>query len=170
MASNKRKFNCGWLAVILVILLFIGLVILVYLLSTKMAGLKSTEKNILLLKAKENSFDSWRKSVFSLSQDKQMVENYFVTDETLPGFIEQLEKLASSTEVVLNLTNVTLTTGANPVTRLNFNAKGSFPRLFQFVSLVDSLPYVLDLTQASFFREEEKTEGWNGVFNLDLIH
>ena len=167
--NNQRKFNGGWLAIILVVLLFLGLVILAYLLSARVVALKQTEKNILIFTAKKNNFDSLQKLALTLSGDRQVIENYFVTNETLPGFIERLEKLASSTEVAFNITDVALTTGANPVMRLNFTARASFPRLFRFISLVDSLPYVLDLTQASFVREGGKGGAWNGTFNLDLI-
>jgi Tfp pilus assembly protein PilO len=179
MTNNKRKLNSGWLAIILAALLFIGLLVLAYLLSAKVAELRGAEKAVLMFAAKESNFDSLQKSVASLSEDKKIIEDYFITNETFPGFIEQLEKMASSTDVMLKVTNAIMTTGANPVMRLNFSAEGSFPRLFQFVSLVDSLPYVMDFTQASFAqggdqegeqgKKGEKSGLWRGTFNLNLI-
>ena len=171
MINKKGKFNGGWLAVIALVLLCGGLVTLAYFLSSQVASLRNTEKAILMFKVKENNFDDLQKQVSSLHEDKLIIDNYFITDETLPSFIERLETLASSVSVELNITNVAMTTGANPLMRLHFLAKGSFPRLFQFVSLVESLPFALDLTQAAFSQSEEDGVAvtWNGEFNLDLI-
>ena len=170
MVNKKKQFSAGWLVIILVVLLSAVLAVLAFLLSAKVVALKNTEKNILILNAKENNFENLQQSVASLSEDQKMITDYFVTNETLPSFIEQLEGLASSAKVALNISNVTLTTVANPIIHLNFTVVGSFPRLFQFISLVDALPYLLDLTQASLIREGKKDGDWTGVFNLDLIY
>lgn len=174
MANNKRKLNGGWLAVLLLVVLLGILIVLAYLLSVKVNKLKDVEKTILMFNFKEKNFDSLQDSVANFGEEKKIVEDYFVTDETLTIFIEQLEGLASSANVALEITNAAMTSGANPVMRLDFTAEASFPRLFQFASLVDSLPYALDLTQASFFQnngeEKEKEKGsWKGVFGLNLV-
>ncbi len=90
-----------------------------------------------------NHQENWRRIVgvwSATAASRAMIDEYFITPSSLPLFIEQLESLANTTAVQLQLTTVEVTTPPQPLLNLNFTAIGSLAKVRHFWTLLDKLP------------------------------
>lgn len=135
-------------------------------------GLYNTYRELALLEKQGQEFSGLKQLLLETEGERLKINNYFVTTKALSGFIERLEGLASTTSVVLELTNAELTDDQSPGIALAFKAAGQFRDLFHFVSLVETLPFQLWFARAELAfkerRENQKVAEWQGDFVLAL--
>ena len=172
MARNSLTIDSGWVAILVAVSLFGGLVLLGYFLSLQVGSLSQVEQALATARRQKADLSHLENLVTTLGTDKQTVDHYFVTTDTLPVFIESLESLAGSTKVNFDLTGATVSTdnptGVTPsLVRLTFTARAPFPKLFQFLSLVDSLPDVVVVEQGMLATRQ--VGEWEGAFTIDVM-
>ena len=101
---------------------------------------------------------------------------YFVDDDKIVEFIETIEELGSFTGAEVEVTAVNIEekvgeSGENDeFLQLTFSAKGDWDEVFYLFSLVELLPYKIEVRRASF--ESSSSKGklgvWSGTFNISV--
>ncbi len=135
MNKNKLKNNKFLILLILADLLMVAVVITL----AMMAWQKSQEVTNLsqqadILNQKQNSLNNLKSAA---SDSQKIINALFINDKTKAALIDQLEELGTQAGVEYTLNN------AEDQVSLNYDvtAKGNFADLYQFISLVENLPY-----------------------------
>lgn len=112
-----------------------------------------------------------RNLVERTATDRQALNQHFVTPDSLPDFIEQVERLELKHKVDLNLTSVTVVT--KPAEHLNFkiDLKGPREALLQLITELLALPYRLSLDSGSLQLESSDAAAatWSADLSVDLL-
>lgn len=107
------------------------------------------------------------KSFTATVEPRAVIANAFLHTDGLVIFIEQLEGLAKTASVTLELDEPKSITGKTASLDLAFRATGSFAGLYRFLSLLESLPYRLDWRSVTWNFASGTT--WSGDFALAVI-
>ena len=133
--------------------------------------IKAVNAELATLHGQERQLAALRNLAESTAADRQALNEHFITQDTLPGFIEQVEKLKDKHRIELSLTSVTVVD--KPSEHLNFRLelKGSREQLLELVGEIMRLPYRLELVAASFQAEGEgaNTPVWGANLNVNLL-
>ncbi len=112
-----------------------------------------------------------RSLVERTADDRQELEQYFVDQDSLPIFIEQLELLETTQQINLDLVSVEAVSELAPLIRFNLNLTGSQSRLLAFIGALEKLPYRVQLRAGKL--QSENTEAgepsWTGELVLELL-
>ncbi len=111
----------------------------------------------------------------------EKVSGYFLTDDEVVGFLEELESLATrvgvdeSTDLVSGAGYPGLDGAKWEGLQVTLSANGSWTEIYQFLSLLERLPYRADLIRAvvekvSSPTPSEKARGdWKGSFTIKVL-
>lgn len=108
-----------------------------------------------------------------IEQDEGKIKAAFLNPQNIVKFIEDLESLKEKTGVELTLKSVTLSeemTYSEP--RFQFQISGAFRDLFQYLVLLENLPYQINFGRVQFTatREETKKTGiWQAEIEIILL-
>lgn len=95
----------------------------------------------------------------------------FVPEDDPASFIAEVERAAETAGVSHEVVNVDLKkAGETPFGELSLSLRfsGSFADAYQFLSLVETLPYTVSVESASFDREKENTR-WEGLLMVTVL-
>lgn len=100
-----------------------------------------------------------RVAKFSLDQNRAEVEKldtFFVAKDGVPNFIEYIEGLGKESGVALSIGNVSVEPDTKnkddfkEILRLKVEMLGSWQELFTFLSIIENLPYRVQIDNVSF--------------------
>lgn len=118
-------------------------------------------ENIALVK---NIFRETREGVAPL-------DGHIVTSDTVVSFIETVEAIGVTAGISLTLS--TLRDEGNTLT-FSVSTVGSFNNNMYFMTLMDHLPFLLEITNASLVKQSQDKDGntlydmWGGVYSFAL--
>ncbi len=120
------------------------------------------------LKERAAQLEQLRASVLETAADRQELERHFITPDSLPTFIEQIEDLGIKNGVESSLTSVEAV--EQPTIKLRFSLRliGSRANILRFVNDLEQLPYRLRLATGNL-QSGERDVVWSGNFNLELL-
>jgi hypothetical protein len=110
----------------------------------------------------ENS-NSLRSSVNEITDKKQKIDLVFLDKENIVGFIEKLESLAGKTGSSIEIGNISESQEKNGLS-VQFALTGEFSKLFQYLSFLENLPYLVDVSSVNFKKESAKQ--WEADFEI----
>jgi hypothetical protein len=127
--------------------------------------LAAQQAELASLDQKITDLSQLKRVMAETANDRAKLGAYFVTTNTLPDFISDLENLATSTKVELRVTNVALETEPVSAVVLKFEVVGSFANLHRYIALINELPYQLVFDEALVAARD----GWTGKFTLRVL-
>lgn len=124
--------------------------------------IREKNKNISLLKneadlviQKEGRLRSIQQLISDTKDEREKLSTYFVGKDGAVEFIEKIESLEADTGAVIDITSVSVDDIGDVVNedaellRLLFKAEGSWQSIYQLLSLIESLPFNVSVTQAN---------------------
>jgi hypothetical protein len=114
-------------------------------------------------------------------ESRSELDTYFVIDDKLVDFIEDVERISRYTGADVEVMSVNVDDNKNAendiseLLKLNFEAKGEWKEVFQFLALIEKMPFKIDVSTASFRVihsddiEEDSPRIWKGFFSISTI-
>jgi biopolymer transport protein ExbB/TolQ len=127
-----------------------------------LTSLATNQAELLSLDKKITDLSQLKRLMAETATDRAKIGAYFLSTNTLPDFIDNLEGLATTTQVTLKVTNVVLEDEAAAV--LTFETMASFGNMHRFIALVEQLPYQVQFTEANIANNGV----WTGTFSLRI--
>lgn len=98
-------------------------------------------KNLALLEKKAQNIKLLESQSEKLKIDAQKMEQVFLKEENIVGFIENLEKLGRDAGVSVELSSVRMDDKNSKEPHFDLILKGGFNPLFHYIVLLENLPY-----------------------------
>jgi hypothetical protein len=110
-----------------------------------------------------------KRQLSRLSAERSALGEYFFKEEDIVRLLEQLEDLARHADVDVNV-NVAAAADrdARKIFRTGMKVEGSWRDVMYYVSLLESLPFRVELTRVNL-SGGEGGEKWSGDVSLDLL-
>ncbi|MCH7529597.1 hypothetical protein IIB50_00550 [Patescibacteria group bacterium] len=107
-------------------------------------------------------------------QQREQLNIYFVNEDSVVTFIETIEALGGKSGAEVEIVSVNIEErnteeGNSEFLRLTFSATGTWNEVFYLFSLVELLPYKIEIKRASFESRKSgtiKSNVWNGSFSI----
>lgn len=118
---------------------------------------------------------NWQILLTETTAERELINRSIITTDLLPGFIDRLETLATSTGNKLELSNVVPGNKNNPNIKLDFRASGYYRNIFYFTALLNSLPAQLEFDRVEFNRRDvsgnkKSLPEWQAQFAIELLN
>lgn len=165
---TKRIFLILFLLNLVAILVFGGVF---WHLKNKNQVLSEYENEQELILQKSLAFRSSKDVLKETEEKRERLSNFFVSSEEVADFIEKLESVGRQSGVDVNINDVKVLEidgdSFKEDLEVNLEASGNWDSVFHYLSLIESLPYVVEIEQARLSeREAEGSNFW--VLNIVL--
>lgn len=176
MKKSKKKTTGVLVGVIILNLLLVGAYVYAFYsvkVKNEEASLVSEELEEYL--SKEGDINVLRKIVKDKKDDREKLETYFVARDDIPEFARKIESLGGMSGVKLAIVGLST---QEDVLSFDLSSQGSFKDTLHLISLIESLPFKVDITKAYLDMGEaeipEEDGGgsrivWEGNFNVELV-
>jgi len=137
------------------------------------ASLVSDELNEYL--SKEGTINILKTSVRDTEEERKKIDTYFVPRDDIPDFARKIEALGGMSGTDLAITGLRI---QGDVLFFDLSSDGGFQNTLQLISLIESLPFKVEVVRAYIdvveteISEEEGggiRRSWNGNFSIELI-
>ncbi len=105
-----------------------------------------------------------KKQLDETQQARIKLTSYFVSEEALVSFIEQLEALGRETGARVEVVGATNATTLS----LEIRIRGSFTAVFRTIELIEKIPYALTIERASINTGSDTKEAWSANLTINL--
>ncbi|MDP6387963.1 MAG: type 4a pilus biogenesis protein PilO [Candidatus Pacebacteria bacterium] len=155
-------------------------------------NIKEKNNNISVL---QNEVDSTLQREIKLRSVKNLINDtqkereklnlYFIADDKIVNFIEDIEEVGAYSGVSVKVTSVSIdeSTSGNlnkdkisELLNLDFNIEGRFDELFYFLSMIEKLPFKIDIHRVNFEKvsnniraQNRSTEPWKGFLSIKAV-
>jgi hypothetical protein len=139
---------------------------------TKEGEVVQLQKEIADEKQKGAEFTTTQKVVTQAHKESVALDKYFSEsgEEHQITFVEQLEDLATSTGVTLEIRSLDLASGATPSFHGELSMKGTWGEYYHFLRLIETFPGHLIISRFSATAVDRKISGlWTGSMSIDLV-
>jgi hypothetical protein len=180
---KKTKKTTIFMAILVVV---IAVVYIVFFISIKnkneSVSLVINEVDIAI--EKEVKLKSVKSLIEDIEDEREKLDIYFVDDEEVIDFIENIEDLAGDTGVGVEVMSVDISDDRNNTPQqnsiselllLSLKVEGSWDDLFQFILLVEGLPFKIDISKVnieaiySSGEKKESSGNWKGLLSLGVL-
>lgn len=129
--------------------------------------------DILLKEKKENRAFVDRNLVRGTENERQVLDNYFVNSNSIISFIERLESLGRASRVSLTLSSVDIDSERKNALKINLRMTGTFSGIYYLISLIEAMPYEIDVTRFSISKSASPSakdnDLWEGETSMELF-
>ncbi len=176
MKKNKPKTVLIFIGVFCLTALFLGAYVYSFYAvkeKSENASLVFDELNEYL--SKGGTINTLKMSIKNTKEDRKKVDAYFVKRDDIPDFTRKIESLGGMSGTDLTITALR---SQGDVLSFDLSSEGSFKNTLQLISLIESLPFKVDITKAYIDVVEveiPKEDGggikstWKGNYSIDLI-
>ena len=148
-----------------------------FFLNKKMRLASENESRILLLQAKDEDVSAQKKLIDETKEKIQVLNNYFIPEEGVVDFLETIESLdaVTGTDTEIATVNVKEATDGKGKTVLYvaLETVGTFTQVFHLLSLVEDVPYEIDMQDVSLSRIAKAEEGpvpqWRMAMSFTIV-
>lgn len=110
------------------------------------------------------------KDLFDLETWKQETSGLILNKDTIVKFIEDTERLASTTNISLEMKSVNIFENTDEKPRFTLGVNGGFPDIYRFMHLLENSRYKIEFISASIKKpENEKSGRWFSELSLRLL-
>lgn len=125
------------------------------------------------LTARLGRAESNRRLLADYQTEANLLADYFVSVETLPEVLAELERLAAAAGIGFELTQAEVGEDETATVQLGFAVAGDYAAVFRFVELLERLPHAseflaVELHAAAAAPGASPSGRWYGSFNLEL--
>ncbi len=132
---------------------------------------------------KETKLRSVKKLVRDIERERNIIDSYFITNDNIVDFIEIIENFGKRNGLSIEITSVKVDdinsvlekkVKTGELLYVNFKTKGHFGELFQFLSILENLPFKIDLLNIDFKKpsgisgQDKDMNLWSGFFNISV--
>ncbi|KKR62126.1 hypothetical protein A2643_02060 [Candidatus Nomurabacteria bacterium RIFCSPHIGHO2_01_FULL_39_220] len=115
-------------------------------------------------------------SIEAIKEERQQLETHFARSSDVVLFLNTVEGLAKGAGIEKEVRSVDISKDKKAL-MVAMEAKGSFPDLYKFLTLLENSPYELELIEVKFSRETEpassdktlSASAWNATFKIKLL-
>ncbi|MFQ5661916.1 MAG: type 4a pilus biogenesis protein PilO [Candidatus Paceibacteria bacterium] len=171
--------------IVLVIVAFIAYVIFFLNIKEKNNSISLLTNEVDSVLQKEIKLRSVKQIIKDTKDDRVKLDSYFVADDEIINFIEMIETLGVNSGAEVEVINVSVDTenekvvNKNKISELlniNFKTEGSFVEMFHFLSMLEKLPFKIEISQVNFNKvsneiigADKSLEPWKGYFNITAV-
>ncbi len=109
-------------------------------------------------------------------KDKEKIESAFLNSQNLVGFIEKLESLGRKTETDVAVKSIKLPDQSEiKEPHFEIQVRGSFRDLFQYIFLLENLPYQISFERINLIKPEASKEAkktsknWEADLEISIL-
>ncbi|MBI2108950.1 MAG: hypothetical protein HYT93_02080 [Parcubacteria group bacterium] len=124
---------------------------------------------------KEQQLYALRDSFRDTETEREALNRYFINEEKLVAFIEDIEQAGRHANVLLRFNFVNIRETEN-VLAMEFETLGSFSEIFYFLEIVEHIPvkislekFLLDKETPRGLEKRKATDTWHAVFTLTVL-
>lgn len=130
--------------------------------------------NIAAESQKEANIESIRNIFRGTAEERGKIDSYFVSSDNIVDFLEKIEFLGKKSGVSLSFDSVDIPSEEKNILRVRVGTEGSWEDTFYFLSLVENLPFKIELEKSSIVKMTRivsniKTSYWRGDFTVKLL-
>lgn len=120
--------------------------------------------------SEKGALDSTAKSLADTSEQRKILDAYFITPTQAVSFLEKMEKLGGYSNTIIVLKAVTPPKKQGDGLLLDFSASGNFQDVYRLFSLLEEMPYRMMMRTAILSKsgDEKNPEQWTGSFSVVL--
>lgn len=112
--------------------------------------------------------------------ERKKLDTYFVADDSIVDFIEDIEELGRYVGIDIEIASVNIDNdlktedAISEILNLNIETKGKWEDIFYFLSLIEKMPFKIDIEKADLYivyEDDKKNVStiWKGFFNINVI-
>lgn len=126
---------------------------------------------IELREKEENRSLSERNLIRGTEEERQTLNGYFINSNSIVSFIERLEALGRASNVGMTLSSVDIDKNRKNVLKINLRVSGSFQGIYYLISLIEAMPYEIEVNRFSLSRSAGQTftKKWEGETSFELL-
>lgn len=166
----RPKQNRWWWWIALDLLLAAGLLVAGWEYRARLIDLNHQQRQLAEWQTARLTLAERQAALTATAVERAKLDAYFINPDQLAVFIEELEKLATVAKVDFNLTSAQIDNKNQLVAHFNLEVGGSFQEVFQFLGLVENMPFGLSLRQvqlgANFAAGKQSL--WQGGLSIQL--
>ena len=133
---------------------------------------------------KEIKLKSVKDLIKDTENDRKKLDTYFVADDKIVNFIEDVEKIGSDIGVDVEVVSVSISDSKSQVPahskiseqlNLDFKVEGMWSDVFQFLAIMEKLPFKIDISKTSLevvysdTARKISSGKWKGFFSITVI-
>lgn len=130
-------------------------------------------ENVQLLAAKNAYTQTIRKIVRDTTDEREEINSYFITDEKLVSFLENIEGLGTRAGAGLEVQSVSVgdaidKDGLVSPLKLSLKSEGTITEIYYILNLLEAYPKALSVKRVQM-NQQADTLTWVGVFDIEVI-
>ncbi|MBL7045136.1 MAG: hypothetical protein ISR98_00855 [Parcubacteria group bacterium] len=142
----------------------------------KMISLMTNETDAAI--QREVKLRSVKDLIKDTQENRLKLDTYFVVDDKIVNFIEEIEELSRDVGVDTEVVSVNVDEGkANNISellKLDLNIEGKWEDVFQFITLIEKMSFKISVSQASlqviYDNESKISSGiWKGFLSINVV-
>jgi len=107
--------------------------------------IKEEQQKILVNDKKLENSGSLKVLMNEIINEKQKIDSAFLNEGSIVNFVEKLESIAGKTGAAIKIGNINIDNQDKKGLSLQFNITGNFNQLFQYLILLENLPYLINI-------------------------
>ena len=178
-SSKTKQILMG--TIVLVIAVFVLYIMLFLNLKEKNNNISVLTNEVDTVLQKEIKLRSVKYLIKDTEDERADLDSHFVIDDEVINFIEIIENLGMDSGAKIEVTNVSVSStnkeaadqiNISELLYLDFKIEGRFAQMFHFLSILEKLPFKIDILRVNFGRipnEDGKIKSWNGFFSITAV-
>ena len=130
---------------------------------------------------KEIKLRSVKELIKDTEMDRSKLDTYFVSDDKIVDFIEDVENLGLLTDSYVEVISVNVSSdrgskdSLSELLNIDFEVKGGWREIFHFVTLLEKMPFKIDVSRVNLevvydnTTKKDITGVWKGFFSIAVI-
>lgn len=178
--SSKTK-QIFLATIILVIVVSVAYIILLLKLKEKNNNVFALTNEVDVVLQKEIKLRSVKSLIKDTAKEREELDSRFVADDNIVNFIEIIEDLGADSGAEVEIISVSVSDINKEITNksdigeflnLDFKIEGRFAQVFHFLSMLEKLPFNIDILRANLEKisnETKNADSWNGFFSIAVV-
>jgi hypothetical protein len=110
------------------------------------------EREIIQEKESIHAFDALVKSYSNIKEESEKTSAYFIKEEEIVDFLDNIEALAKVTNTKISIQTVSdkNTASSSSLLSVDINARGSYSNLHYLLRILEELPYLTEIQSVRF--------------------
>ena len=180
MISRPRQHLNKIIILTVIMLVLVSLYIFVfYLIRNEDKKTSLLEQNFSLMAKKEELMLSEQSIIRETEEKRKDIDKYFINQGNVVVFIEKLESLGAISGGKVSLSSVDIDKSRKNVLKANLSVSGGFSELFHFLSLLEAIPFEINIKHISLTsymptgplaQDKKNKSEWDMNLSIDLVN